>query len=539
MVIGHWSLVAGLLPGLLLLMLNTTLLAVATAEVANGLDSDRYRVQWVTGAYSVGFLVGCMLTQLVAGQVGLRRCFTGAVLLFGLVACLGGSSDTVMAMVPWRFVRGCTKGLALTSSMVLLWRRFPGHVSLWMSIYGTILFAGALLGAPLGGVLTSWFSWRALFLFQAPAGVLAALAAWRGLPDDRPAVRPRPWLDPVHFVLTPGWLTCLIVVVAMGQYWGWLDAPQLAAWLAGFVAFFLAFAAWGLLAPRPIFNLRPLLSPRYAVAFVLLSLYGISIYTLVGLLGGYLTDLRGYQWWQAGLVFLPALPCMLAAVLVGLWLGAPANRSWRLVGGLAVMALATWRLAAADLYMPREEIALLVACWGAGVGLATVPAMQGVFAGLTQEQAMQQAGIFNLNRFIPGFVVGTLMVTLLSRTTDAELDRLRLRITHNRPAVTQTLGQMRGDLARRTGLPAGPRRQAQAVLGKWARVNARAFALQTVLYYLAFLTGAGAVLALVAACWPAASLPGNVKEPEVAVAAPASPETVQVPNSSSSDRPTA
>src|ERR1019366_4428382 len=111
-----------------------------------------------------------------------------------------------------------------------------------------------------------------------------------------------------------------------------------------------------------------------------------------------------------------------------------------------------------------------------GVGLAAVPVMMPVFESLTQEQAFRTAGIFNITRFLPAFIIGATLTILLSRTTDAEVDRLRLRITHNRPAVSATVAHMKSEFTTRNHLANRQDKQTQALLGVWMRANARAFA---------------------------------------------------------------
>jgi MFS family permease len=488
--------IGGLAPGLLLLMANATLLNLPAAEVMNGLASDRYRVLWITGAYGVAYTWGCMMTGLIAGQVGLSRCFWGCLLAFGLTGALSGSVDTVTAMTPLRIGQGFAKGAALTSAMVILWQHFPGHVPLWMAVYGAIAFAGALLGGPAGGLVIHYLSWRWLFLLQLPLAAVTALVAALALPHDRPAAR-APWrVEVVGVALTLGWLSCLVVAVDMGHFWGWFDSASFVLWLAGFVVLFAAFLVWGAAHSAPAISTRILAVPRYIAALVVLDLFCINIYSLISLLSGYMVGQRGYQWWQGSAVLATALPPMLASLLAALCLGRPSDAKPRLLAGLGVMALATWRLAAVDLYTPAYQLALVLAAWGAGVGLATVPAMAGLFEGLAPAQVFLQTGIFNLNRFGPAAVVGMLLVTLVARNADAELDRLRLKVTHNRPAAGLAMAQLERDVHTRSGLGNAPAVQARVGLGGWVRANARVFALQTVLRYLALLTAGGLVVAL-------------------------------------------
>jgi MFS family permease len=479
-------------------MVNATLLNLPLREVTNGLDSDRYRVLWIICAYGVAYTFGCMMTGVFAGQVGLSRTFWGSLVAFGLFGLLSGLASDVTAMTLARIPQGFAKGVGLTSAMVILWKRFPGQVPVWMAVYGVIAFTGALLGAPIGGALAHWLTWRCLFLIQLPLGVLAALVAALLLPDDRPADRQPLRVDVLGVVLPLGWLGCLLVAVSLGHFWGWLDSGQMILWLAGFVLFFLAFLGWGALLSAPAIPTRLLALPCYVVALLTLDLYAINLYGVLGLLSGYLIDQRGYQWHQGGAALLAALPAMLAGVALFTLAGHRLGRRACLFSGLGVMVLGTGWLATLDLYTPGYMLAGALAFWGLGIGVATVPAMAGLFDGLTPDQVFQQTGIFNLNRFAPALVAGLLMGTLVARSADEHADRLRLAVSHNRPAVGRVLRHAEEEVHARTGLTNGAGAQARSALGRWVRLNARTFGLQTVLRYLALLTAAGLPLALLA-----------------------------------------
>ncbi len=517
----EWRLLLGLVPGLLVILADAAVLALPSTELTNGLDSDRYRIQWVTGSYAFGFMAGCMITGLVVGQVGLSRCFTGSLLVFAVSSALCAAADTVSAMTPPRLIQGLAVGLALTSSMLLLWERFPAGPAHGMAVYASVVLFGALLGAPLGGLLTSWLSWRWVFLVQLPLGLLAAASAAWALPDCRPAVRAPLRLHFLDLVMTLGWFTCLTVVLDMGQYWGWLDSAQLVLWLAGFVLCAVAFVAWGVFCSGALIGLRLLSVPRYAAAIVVRSVYEVSLYVVIGLLSGYMINLRGYQWWQGSAVLAATLPPMLAALVFGQWVDAPANRPIRLTLGMGAMAWATWCLSAADLYTSKFWTAGLVAVWGAGAGLATVPTIHLLYDGLSSAQARSQAGMFNLSRFLPALLVGAGLATLYARDTDAQMDRMRLRITHNRPPVQQTVAHMRQQFASRSGPSNESHLQSHAALARWVHSNSRAFAFQTVMEYLAILTAGGAALALAVALFSVRPAAPDTAEPQDLPAAPA------------------
>jgi DHA2 family multidrug resistance protein len=484
------------LPGLALTMMHSTALDVPNADVVAALDSDRYRIQWILGAYVLGSALGMGLTGFLGGRLGLRGAYLLAVLLFTTAggACAGVSE--VVWMTPLRLVQGLGTGLLISTGMVLLWRAFPVHKELAMALYGMGVFLSALAGAPLGGLLTAWLSWRLLFLINLPFGALVGFAAWLLLPPDAPAAGARRPFDWVGLGLLACVVVTLSVVLDLGQYWGWLASPYFVPWLAGLVISLAAFVAWGLGAGAPLVNLRPLAVPHFALGLGIKVAFSINLYVLVALLSGYMIGLRGYQWWQGSMVLLPALASMAVALLSGTFWGNDGNRKARMFVGLALMALATALLSVLDLYTARGWQAAHLAVWGAGAGLVVGPALLTTFEGLSNEQTLRTAGVFNVLRSLPVFVAGGILGTLLTQHTDAQFDVLRQNIRYNRPVVAETFRDSQGHFLQHGSTRALAGKQAHAAMGQWVHANARAFALQDVLRLLALVPAAGLVLVL-------------------------------------------
>jgi DHA2 family multidrug resistance protein len=250
---------------------------------------------------------------------------------------------------------------------------------------------------------------------------------------------------------------------------------------------------WGTLARQPLIDLRPLGERNFGLGLVVKALFSVDLFVLVALLSSYMIGARGYQWWQGGLVFLPALVAMGAAMLAGARFGRDRDRKLRIFAGLAVMSAVTWRLGAVDLYTSKVWIAGWLAVWGAGAGLAIGPTMLTVFAGLPPDTLAHAAGVFNIFRSLPVFAVGSLLVVLLTVRQDTHFDRLRLRITHDRPLVAATRANVARHVAARGG-GAASAAQSRALLARWVRANAGAFALGDVLRVLALVTASSLLL---------------------------------------------
>jgi DHA2 family multidrug resistance protein len=484
------------LPGLALTMLHSTVLALPRADVIAALDSDRYRIQWIFGSYLVGSATGMALTQFLGSRIGLRAAYLLALGLFTVASGACGAVPEVVYFAPLRLLQGFGTGLLISAGMVMLWRAYPGRRGLAMALYGMAVYVPALAGAPLGGFLTASFSWRLIFLLNLPLGVLIGAVAWRLLPAERPAPASPARMDWIGLVLLLGWIIPLNVVLDLGQYWGWLASPYLVSWLAVLLVAFPALVLWGTCRARPLIDLRVLALPQFGLGLFIKILFSVNLYVLVGLLSGYMIQLRGYQWWQGGLVLLPGVATMLLGILAGIAVGNDGNRRLRMGWGLAIMCVAVALLASVDVYTARGWQAACAALWGLGAGLVAGPALLTTFEGLSDEEILRTAGLFNVCRSIPVFIVGGVLGVVLTQRTDAHFDYLRQTVQYNQPAVAETLRNAEGHFVER-GYPAGTAaRQAHATLGMWTRANARANAVRDVLLLLALAPALGLVLVL-------------------------------------------
>lgn len=490
----HARVLLAVVPGLFASALHSTMLVVPRADFIDALDSDRYRVQWITGAYILGTAWGMALTSFAGSRLGLRQAYLLGVAGFTIAGTCCVLASEVFWMAPARLVQGLGNGLIISVGMVIIWRAFPVHKGLAMALYGMAIYIPALAGATLGGLFTTLLSWRLIFAVVFPLGLTAGSAAWLLLPPDREATRPRGTFDLFGLFLLLSWISTMSVVLDMGQYWGWLASPFFVPWLAGFVLSFAAFLAWGIFAAAPLINLRVLANRNFSLGLGIKALFSIDVIVLVSLLSNYMVNLRGYQWWQASLVLAPASLTMLASLLAGVLIGSDANRKARMLVGLAVMSAATAAFAWVDVYTSKFLLAAWMTFWGAGAGLVVGPALLTAFEGLDTEETLRAAGIFNIFRSLPAYIAGAILAVLLTQGTDKQFDVLRQTIRYNRPIVADALRDPERHFTERGSPAVFASAQAHAGLGRWVHLNARAFAFQGIFFYLAMVPALGIVL---------------------------------------------
>ena len=492
----HWRMLLAVMPGLMASALHSTMLQVPRAEFIDALDSDHYRIQWITGSYLIGSAAGMALTSFLGGRLGLRLAYLVGVAGFTLAGTACALVVETVTMAPLRLVQGLGNGLILSVGMVLIWRAMPVHRAFAMALYGMAIDVPTIAGATLGGWLTAWASWRLIFLFCLPLGGIAGLLAWRLLPPDRPRNESPPHFDGIGLALLLAWLITMSVVLDMGQYWGWLTSPSFVPWFVGFALALAAFVLWGTLSPGPLINLRPLARRNFALGLAIKAILTINLLVMMSVLAGAMVNLRGYQWTQASLVIAPAIVTMTSTILVGIRWGTRQNRKLRMAAGLAVMAYATAAFAAFDLYTAKGSMALVMAVWGAGAGFVIGPSLLTAFEGMSSEETLRTAGVFNILRTLPAFIVGSVLTIATTRNTDAQFDVLRQTIRWNRPIVAEAFRRPESHFVEQGSPGDAAGKQAHAALAKWVHANSRAFALQELFRVLACVPAFGVALVL-------------------------------------------
>jgi predicted MFS family arabinose efflux permease len=185
------------------------------------------------------------------------------------------------------------------TSLALLGHSFRGRDrGVAFGVWGAITGVSTALGPVLGGVITTEWSWRGVFLVNVPIGVLAvALTAWRVEESRSPHPTPPDWAG--FALLTAGLVSLVYGLIRAGEN-SWSEAGVIAclaiagAALAGF-----------LMAERrvahPMFDVSLLRMPTFAGASIAAFAMNGSLYAMLLYLVIYLQDVLGYSALQAGL----------------------------------------------------------------------------------------------------------------------------------------------------------------------------------------------------------------------------------------------
>jgi EmrB/QacA subfamily drug resistance transporter len=160
--------------------LDSTMIAVSIPAMAKSLGQSPLRLNLVIATYLLSLAVFIPVSGWIADRLGARVVFCSAIAIFSTgsaLCCLAPNLPVLLAM---RVIQGFGGAMMTPVGRLILLRSFPRSdlVSAmnWMTIPAMI---GPTAGPIVGGFVTSWFSWRAIFILNLPIGVLGLVLALR------------------------------------------------------------------------------------------------------------------------------------------------------------------------------------------------------------------------------------------------------------------------------------------------------------------------------------------------------------------------
>ncbi|GAA3457088.1 MFS transporter [Dactylosporangium matsuzakiense] len=365
-VTGRWAGLAALLAGFFVILLDTTIVAVASPRIQQDLRAGVAGVFWVTAGYLLAFSV----PLLVAGRLGDRydpkRVFLAGMAGFAVASALCGVAPSIGWLVLLRVVQGLAAAAMAPQPLTLIRRLFgAGERGRALGLWGTVASAGALLGPLLGGVLTAALDWRWVFLVNVPLCGAALLLGLRWIPGSPGRAA---GLDLPGALLSTAGLGLLVWALLA---WRDLPAAVIAAACGPAAVLLVAFVArerrLGPVALTPPAVLR---SPGFRAASVAVAALGTVVIASALPAMLYLQEVRGLGPLEAALVMAP--DAVIAALL------SPAGGRWVDRAGPRRPAVVGLALLTASMLLIGLVVVLDVHPWWSACGAAVLGAANAV-----------------------------------------------------------------------------------------------------------------------------------------------------------------
>jgi EmrB/QacA subfamily drug resistance transporter len=400
----RWLALAVLCTGMLMIVLDATIVNVALPAIQRDLGFGQSSLAWVVNAYLIAFGGVLLLAGRLGDLIGRRRVFLTGLTIFTLASLLCGLSDGQQTLIVARFVQGV--GGAMTSAVILgmIVTMFtePRERTRAISLYSFVASAGASIGLLAGGVLTAALNWHWIFFVNLPIGVVTALLAVRLLEDDE-GVGFGQGADLIGAVLVTAALMLAVFAIIRTSDVGWLSIETLATAAAAVIAL-VAFVIREARTANPLLPLRVFRSRAVTGANVVMLLLVAAFFGTFFIGSLFLERVLGFDALGIGLGFLPvSLSVGAMSVLAAEPLITRFGQRAVLRAALAIVFVGVvWfaRIPAGAVYATDVLPALTLI--GIGAGLA-FPSLVGLaMSGATREDAGLASGLVNTTRQVGG-----------------------------------------------------------------------------------------------------------------------------------------
>jgi EmrB/QacA subfamily drug resistance transporter len=227
-----------------IIIMDSTIVAVATPAIIESLDLTTTQVQWVQEVYTLVFAALLMIWGTMSDRIGRRR-----LLIIGLCIFVGASILCAFAasgtwLIAARAIQGVGGSMILPTTLALLNATFRGRErNIAFAVWGSTIGSMAAVGPVLGGWLTSSFSWHWAFWINLPFGVLILVGVLTCVAESRQKGTDRftDWLGAAASVVGLG---MVVFALIEGRSYGWWEATESAPLsLGGFSIIPVLFAA--------------------------------------------------------------------------------------------------------------------------------------------------------------------------------------------------------------------------------------------------------------------------------------------------------
>lgn len=404
----------------LMLVLDATIVNVALPRIQATLSFSATNLAWVLNGYTLAY-GGLLLLGGRAGDIlGRRNVFLGGIGLFTVASLLGGLSTESWMLVSCRVGQGVGAAAAAPNALALIAANFPEGTprTKAMGAWAAVSGVGGSIGLIVGGMLTTWLSWRWVMFINVPFGIAIALLA----PANVHSPRRNPGrLDLAGALSSVIGLAALVYGFIRASSSGWSDDQT----IGSFVLAVVALSAFGVIesrAEQPVVPLRLVTELSRARSYLLILLLTGSMFGMFFFSTQLMQKVLGFSALRAGFAFLPmSVGILLSATVTSKLLPKTGPKPLMLLGAALTTGGMAWLTQVSLTTGYVSGVLGPMVLFGFGVGALFVPLSVTVTSRVRQEHVGAASSMMVTMQQLGGSLGLAVLVTVFGTVSrDAE-----------------------------------------------------------------------------------------------------------------------
>jgi len=409
-----WRIAGVVILGMIMSILDTTIVNVALDTLGRDLHSSISQIQWVITGYLLSLAAVMPLTGWAARRFGAKRVSLASVILFTLGSALCGLASSSTALILFRVLQGIGGGMIMPiGQMIMAEVAGPKRMGRVMGVVVMPAMLAPILGPVVGGLILHSLHWSWIFFVNVPIGILAVFLAMRLLPESDLGEPGR--LDTVGLALLATSMPLIVYGLAEIGSKGSFTAPTVVGPILAGIALFVGFIWHALRVERPLLDVRLYANRVFGAASLTTFCLGAALFGAMILVPLYYQQVRGESVIVTGLLVGPQGLGMLATAPFNGRLTQRFGGGRVAIVGVSILCVSTIPFGFVGAHTSILAISLVLALRGMGIGLAFMPTMTAAFAALRTDQLSDATPQMNVLQRLGGAIGTAVLAVVLQR----------------------------------------------------------------------------------------------------------------------------
>jgi EmrB/QacA subfamily drug resistance transporter len=411
-----WKIAGVVILGMIMSILDTTIVNVALRTLGHDLHSSISQIQWVVTGYLLSLAAVIPVTGWAARRFGAKRVYMTSLVLFTLGSGLCAVASSTTSLVVFRILQGVGGGMIMpVGQLIMAQVAGPKRMGRVMGVVTMPAMLAPILGPVVGGTILQNLHWSWIFLVNLPIGVLAFALAWRMLPQTDSGKAGR--LDILGLALLSTASSMLVYGLSQLGTHSSLTAPIVVWPIVIAIALTAVFIWHALRVERPLLDVRLYANRVFGAASLTTFGLGAALFGAMILVPLYYQEVRHESVIVTGLLVGPqGLGMLIVMPLVSRFTQRFGGGRVALAG-VVVLSLASIPLAFVGTGTSIAFISLVLLLRGVGIGFSFMPAMTAAFAALRPDQLSDATPQLNVLQRIGGAIGTAVLAVVLQRAT--------------------------------------------------------------------------------------------------------------------------
>jgi EmrB/QacA subfamily drug resistance transporter len=409
-----WVICGVVILGMMMSILDTTIVNVALHTFSHDLHSPLSQVQWVITGYLLSLAAVIPVTGWAARRFGAKQVYMTSLVLFTAGSALCGLADSTTSLVFFRILQGAGGGMIMPVAMMIMAQvAGPQRMGKVMGYVSMPAMLAPILGPVVGGLILENLHWSWIFFVNVPIGALAFVLGWRMLPHTDSGEAGR--LDVLGIAMLPtGFAAIIYGVSKLGSGSAMGSGEVILPTLIGAVLIVL-FCFHALRVERPLLDIRLYANRVFAgAAFTNFGL-GAALFGAMILVPLYYQEVRGQSVVNTGLLTGPQGIGALISMPLASRLTQRVGGGRVAIAGVSLLCISTVPFTLVGANTSILAISLVLVVRGLSIGLCFMPAMSAAFSAMRPDQISDATPQINALQRTGGAIGTAVLAVVLQR----------------------------------------------------------------------------------------------------------------------------